>query len=143
MSAPTHRYVDGRQVPLTQAEIDAWTAAQPSAAEVLATIKAAAVAATKAEARRRIEALTGGGDQELRLLRWAATVADLRNTTHTYPATLPEPWASREAQMQAAAGAVEAIASASNTIEADVPALADAAAVRTWLAAMPTDARWP
>lgn len=107
-------------------------------------LRAAAIEATKAEARRRIEQLSGDANNRERLLRWSVQIADLRNTDYPYPATLPGQWAARESAMRASGQQIEAIAAASNTIEADIATLVDdVSVIEAWIAAMPSDERWP
>lgn len=139
-----NKILNGRLVPLSAEEQTVYDARMAAhAAAALPNIKAEAVAATKAEAARRISLLSGGSALELRLLRWAAQINSMRGTSHPYPDALPEPWASRETAMMQQGAAIEAVASASNAIEGDIAALDTTSAVQTWIAALPTDSRWP
>lgn len=140
----TGRMVNGVFVAFTTEEQAAWDASQPSAAALLAEAKAGAVQAVKRQAGARILA---------RLPEWKQSNLQARELEltsillGTHP-TIAQRALMTEEQAERAAAVTDwewarSVRAASDAIEADVSALADVPAVSAWIAAMPSDGRWP
>lgn len=139
LSAPEDWYLSSGGATLvwvTQAQTE--PTAQQLADSELPALQAAASAAAKVEAARRI-ALLQPPSLESRSLRWAAQIADYRNTTHPYPLALPSPWDARETALRASGSAIEAVAAASNSMDTEIAALATVADCEAYIAGIAAD----